>query len=29
VDQFYDPLGWFWRLLKKKSDPKNVEAFKP
>src|SRR4051794_13014025 len=22
VDQFYDPLGWFWRQLKKKSEPR-------
>ena len=22
VDQFYDPLGWFWRRLKKKSEPR-------
>jgi succinate dehydrogenase / fumarate reductase iron-sulfur subunit len=29
VDQFYDPLGWLWGLLKKKSDRKNVEPFKP
>jgi succinate dehydrogenase / fumarate reductase iron-sulfur subunit len=29
VDDFYDPLGWLWRLLKKKSDRKNVEPFKP
>jgi succinate dehydrogenase / fumarate reductase iron-sulfur subunit len=29
VDDFYDPLGWIWRLLKKKSDRKNVEPFKP
>ena len=28
VDDFYDPLGWFWRWLKKKADHKNVEALK-
>src|SRR4051794_39331907 len=28
VDDFYDPLGWLWRLLKK-SDRKNVEPFRP
>src|ERR1700747_416487 len=28
VDDFYDPLGWFWRWLKKKADSKNVEALK-
>jgi len=28
VDDFYDPLGWFWRWLKKKADRKNVEALK-
>ena len=22
VDQFYDPLGWFWGRLKKKSEPR-------
>ena len=26
VDDFYDPLGWFWRWLKRKSDRNNVEA---
>src|SRR6266576_2491961 len=25
VDDFYDPLGWFWRLLKKKADRKDVD----
>ena len=25
VDEFYDPLGWIWDRLKKKSDRKNVE----
>jgi len=24
VDQFYDPLGWIWSRLKKKSDSKSV-----
>jgi len=29
VDDFYDPLGWLWRRLKKKSDRRNVEELKP
>ena len=28
VDDFYDPLGWFWRRLKNKSDRQNVEELK-
>jgi hypothetical protein len=24
VDEFYDPLGWFWRSLKRKSDSGSV-----
>src|SRR5213082_1193283 len=24
VDEFYDPLGWFWRSLKRKSDSETV-----
>jgi hypothetical protein len=24
VDKFYDPLGWFWRSLKRKSDSETV-----
>ena len=28
VDDFYDPLGWFWRWLKKKSDRRSVEELK-
>jgi succinate dehydrogenase / fumarate reductase iron-sulfur subunit len=26
VDEFYDPLGWFWRRLKKKSDAKTLKS---
>jgi len=28
VDDFYDPLGWIWRRLKKKSDRQDVEELK-
>jgi hypothetical protein len=28
VDEFYDPLGWIWSRLKKKSDRQNVEELK-
>ncbi len=28
VDDFYDPLGWIWRRLKRKSDRKSVEGLK-
>jgi succinate dehydrogenase / fumarate reductase iron-sulfur subunit len=28
VDRFYDPFGWFWRWLKRKSDRKSVAALK-
>jgi succinate dehydrogenase / fumarate reductase iron-sulfur subunit len=28
VDDFYDPLGWIWRRLKKKSDRQNGKELK-
>ncbi len=28
VDEFYDPLGWIWRWLKRKSDRRTVEELK-
>ena len=28
VDRFYDPFGWIWRWLKRKTDRKDVEALR-